>query len=121
MATHGKAAPTYLSQLTDAGLAELATRVDGISVDKRLLLHTDAAGNTVGLTGLVDRAHAAGLSVYCWTLRAENHFLSKNLRRGGGASQYGDWLTEYQLLMASGLDGVFADHPDLAIEARARL
>jgi glycerophosphoryl diester phosphodiesterase len=121
VARHGKAAPTYLSQLAGDGLAALAARVDGISVDKRLLLHSDAAGNTVGITGLVDRAHAAGLTVYCWTLRAENHFLGKNLRSGGGADQYGDWLSEYQLLMASGLDGVFADQPDLAIEARSRL
>src|SRR5690554_111584 len=110
---------TYASQLTDAGLAELAERVDGISVDKRLLLHSDKAGNTVGITTFVDRAHAAGLTVFCWTLRAENQFLGKNLRRIG--SPLGDWMGEYQLLMASGLDGVFADQPDLALEARARL
>jgi glycerophosphoryl diester phosphodiesterase len=110
---------TYASQLTDAGLAELAKRVDGISVDKRLLLHSDKAGHTVGITSLVDRAHAAGLTVFCWTLRAENQFLGKNLRRAG--APLGDWLGEYQLIMASGLDGVFADQPDLAVEARARL
>jgi glycerophosphoryl diester phosphodiesterase len=117
----GTNARTYASQLTDAGLAELAERVDGISVDKRLLLRVDAAGNTVGITTLVDRAHTAGLSVFCWTLRAENQFLGKNLRRGGAAGAFGDWLGEYQLIMASGVDGVFADHPDLALEARARL
>jgi glycerophosphoryl diester phosphodiesterase len=116
----GQHARTYESQLTDAGLAELAERVDGISIDKRLLLHSDK-GNTVGITAIVDRAHAAGLSVFCWTLRAENHFLGKNLRRGDGPGALGDWLGEYQLIMASGIDGVFADHPDLAVEARARL
>jgi glycerophosphoryl diester phosphodiesterase len=117
----GTNARTYASQLTDAGLAELAERVDGISVDKRLLLHSDKAGNTVGITTLVDRAHVAGLAVFCWTLRAENRFLGKNLRRGAAAGAFGDWLGEYQLIMASGVDGVFADHPDLAAEARARL
>ena len=116
----GQHARTYESQLTDAGLAQLAERVDGISVDKRLLLHADK-GNTVGITTIVDRAHAAGLSAFCWTLRAENQFLGKNLRRGDGPGSFGDWLGEYQLIMASGIDGVFADHPDLAIEARARL
>jgi glycerophosphoryl diester phosphodiesterase len=118
VAAHGTNAATYASQLTDAGLAALAERVDGISVDKRLLLHIDN-GNTVGITDLVDRAHAAGLTVFCWTLRAENRFLGKNLQRT--ESPFGDWLAEYQLIMASGVDGVFADHPDLAIEARARL
>ena len=117
----GQNARTYASQVTDAGLTELAERVDGISVDKRLLLHSDKAGNTVGITTLVDRAHAAGLTVFCWTLRAENQFLGKNLRRGDGPGAFGDWLGEYQLIMASGIDGVFADHPDLALEARARL
>jgi glycerophosphoryl diester phosphodiesterase len=121
VALHGKAAASYASQLTDAGLADLAKRVDGISVDKRLLLHVDKAGNTVGLTSLVDRAHAAGLTIFCWTLRGENQFLGKNLRRGDAAGDLGDWLSEYQLIMASGIDGVFADHPDLAVEARARL
>jgi glycerophosphoryl diester phosphodiesterase len=120
VAVHGENAATYASQLTDAGLAALAERVDGISVDKRLLLHIDN-GNTVGITNLVDRAHDAGLTVFCWTLRAENQFLGKNLRRGDGPGSFGDWLGEYQLIMASGVDGVFADHPDLAIEARARL
>ena len=121
VALHGAGAANYASSLTDAGLASLAKQVDGISVDKKLLLHTDGAGNTVGLTNLVDRAHAAGLTIFCWTLRAENHFLGKNFRRGGGADQFGDWLGEFQLIMASGIDGVFADQPDLAIEARARL
>ena len=121
VASHGKDAASYASQLTDAGLAALAERLDGISVDKRLLLHRDAAGNTVGITNLVDRAHAAGLTVFCWTLRPENQFLGKNLRRGDGPGAFGDWLGEFQLIMASGVDGVFADHPDLAIEARARL
>ncbi|MCU1546718.1 MAG: glycerophosphodiester phosphodiesterase [Homoserinimonas sp.] len=111
----------YSAYLTDEGLAALSGKVDGISVDKRLLLHTDVAGNTLGLTDVVDRAHAAGLTVYCWTLRAENRFLGKNLQRGSSPGQFGDWLGEFQLIMASGIDGVFADHPDLAVEARARL
>ncbi|MEX1078101.1 MAG: glycerophosphodiester phosphodiesterase family protein [Homoserinimonas sp.] len=121
VAGQGKDATSYASQLTDAGLARLAERVDGISVNKHLLLHVDKESNTVGITNIVDRAHAAGLSVFCWTLRAENQFLSRNLRRGDAAGAFGDWLGEFQLLMASGLDGVFADHPDLAVEARARL
>lgn len=121
VAMQGAEAESYASQLTDAGLAALAQRVDGISVDKSLILLADAAGNTIGLTTLVDRAHAAGLTVYCWTLRAENRFLAKNLKGAGGPSHFGDWLREYQLVMASGVDGVFADHPDLAVEARARL
>ncbi len=101
------------AHLTDAGLARLARAVDGISVDKKLLLVTDAAGSLIGTTDLVARAHAAGLEVYAWTLRAESKFLAKNLRRGG-SRDYGDWLDEFRVVLGTGLDGVFADQPDLA-------
>ncbi len=64
------------------------------------------------------RAHAAELQVFCWTLRAENRFLPKNMRSSKQPEQYGDWLAEFRTIMDSGLDGVFADQPDLAVTAR---
>ncbi len=103
--------------LTDEGLAEIAASVDGISVDKAALLETDAAGRTVG-SDLVSRAHAVGLTVFCWTLRVENRFLVAAHRIEGAASDRGDWATEFALIFTAGVDGVFADQPDLAIEAR---
>jgi glycerophosphoryl diester phosphodiesterase len=111
----------YADYLTPDGLAALAAEVDGISVNKLLLLRSDVAGNAIGVTDLVDRAHAAGLTIFCWTLRAENRFLAKNLRLGRSSAAFGDWRREYRLIMESGVDGVFADHPDLAVEARAAL
>ncbi|MDZ4045530.1 MAG: glycerophosphodiester phosphodiesterase family protein, partial [Rhodoglobus sp.] len=59
-ARFGRRALPYSAQLTNAGLARLAEEVDGISVDKKLLLRTDAAGTVIGTTDLVERAHAAG-------------------------------------------------------------
>lgn len=122
VAAHGGDAAPFASYLTDEGLAGLAASgLHGISVDKRMLLTTDKAGNATGTNDLVQRGHAAGLAVYCWTLRAENHFLAKNFQRGKGAREFGAWREEFQLLMRTGLDGVFADQPDLAIEARDSL
>ena len=118
VAKFGRKALPYSAHLTPAGLARLAGEVDGISVDKKMLLATDLAGNVTGTTDLVARAHAAGLKVFCWTLRAENRFLAKNLRRGASARDYGDWLTEFRLILDTGIDGVFADQPDLVIEAQ---
>ena len=116
----GRRAIPYSAHLTNAGLARLAADgVDGVSVDKALLLRVDANGTVLGTTDLVDRAHAAGLEVYTWTLRAENRFLASNLRRGRSPRDYGNWSTEFDLLLGTGLDGVFADQPDLAV-ARAR-
>lgn len=122
VAAHGKEAATFSSYLTDGGLAGLAASgLHGISVDRRMLLEIDEGGNATGTTDIVQRAHAAGLSVFCWTLRAENHFLAKNFRHSGGARAFGGWRDEFQLIMSAGLDGVFADQPDLAIEARGAL
>lgn len=118
VARHGSKALPYSAHLTNAGLARLATAVDGVSVDKSLILVTDATG-TPTTSDLVARAHAAGLEVYTWTLRAENKFLAKAMRRGSSARDYGDWLDEFRLILGTGLDGVFADQPDLVLEALA--
>jgi len=117
VAQFGRRALSYSAHLTSAGLARLAKEVDGISVDKALLMD---ARTPAGTTDLVERAHAAGLVVFTWTLRAENRFLARNLRRGSAARDYGDWLGEFRLILGTGVDGVFADQPDLAVEALDR-
>jgi len=120
VARDGSAATPYSDQLTDAGLARLARDVDGISVDKSLLL-TDATGSArapVGTTDLVARAHEHGLTVFTWTLRPENHFLAAGHRVGAVDADWGDWQREFALILGTGVDGVFADHPDLAVAAR---
>ncbi len=117
----GSAAPSYAEHLTTDGLALLATALDGVSVDKHLLLSTDAAAATIAAPELVARAHAAGLTIYTWTLRPENHFLSRGLRGSGGTADWGRWHEEFALLIGTGVDGVFADHPDLVVAALAAL
>jgi glycerophosphoryl diester phosphodiesterase len=114
----------YADYLTPQGLAALAAgdgvpRVDGISVDKQLLLRAD--DGVVTVTDLIDRAHDAGLTIFCWTLRAENHFLVSPLRVGHSDAAHGNWRREFELILGSGIDGVFADQADLALEVRAAL
>jgi glycerophosphoryl diester phosphodiesterase len=121
VAQFGAEARGYPDYLTDAGLARLVTEVDGVSVDKALLLDRDASGAVTGSTDLAHRARSAGLEVYTWTLRAENQFLEKAFRRGMHARDYGRWEEEFDTIMRSGVDGVFADQPDLALRARAAL
>ena len=125
---HGRAAARYDDFVTEAGLLGLAGRVDGVSVGKGRLVGeprraaSDVAVTTNGevLVGgeLVDAAHSAGLRVYTWTLRPENRFLSRNFRRGSARSAFGDWLAEFSLIIGTGVDGIFVDHPDLGVEAR---
>ena len=121
IAQFGSRARTFADYLTDAGLARLAAEVDGVSVDKTLLLTTDASGAVTGTTDLPARARSHGLETFVWTLRAENRFLERNFRHGVRKRDLGDWRREFQLIMRTGVDGVFADQPDLAITARATL
>ncbi|WP_423922275.1 glycerophosphodiester phosphodiesterase family protein [Frigoribacterium sp. 2-23] len=118
IARSGSAAVSYADQIGAAGLAGLASSgLHGISLDKSMLI--DAHG--VGHGEVVDTAHAAGLDVFTWTLRAENAFLAKANRTAGGKEARGDWRAEFATIMGLGVDGVFADQPELAMEARRAL
>jgi glycerophosphoryl diester phosphodiesterase len=113
-AEHGKAAPTYADQLRPASLGRLAEKLDGVSLSRAYLDDS----KTEDPAGLVAAVHAAGLDCYTWTLRAENNFLPKKRRIGGEKSDPGDWLAEFRRIYDLGVDGVFADQPDLAVIAR---
>jgi glycerophosphoryl diester phosphodiesterase len=116
VASFGRKALPYSAQLTNAGLARLAKDVDGVSVDKNLLL--SVADNRVTTTDLVDRVHAAGLTAYTWTLRPENRFLAPPHRVGKAHRDWGDWRREFDLILSTGVDGIFVDQPDLGVAAR---
>ncbi|MFT3798236.1 glycerophosphodiester phosphodiesterase family protein [Microbacterium sp.] len=117
VAAEGKAAPTYRQQLTPAGLDALAGAVDGISVDKRLILAPDRLGRATGPSPVVVDAHARGLRVFTWTCRPENAFLLPQFRRGRDRGRFGDYEAEWRIIKDAGVDGVFVDHPDLGLAA----
>lgn len=107
LVARGTQALTYRATVTPQGLDGLVGQVDGISVNKRMLL---AAGNTI-----VADAHARGLTVFTWTCRPENAFLSAEFRGAGGKNAYGDYEAEWDVIARTGVDGVFVDHPDLGV------
>ncbi len=115
VAARGSAAPTYAHLATRAGLDGLAGEVDGISVAKKMILAPDRLGRVSAPSALVADAHARGLSVFAWTCRPENTFLSRAFRGTGGKASFGDYAAEWGMLRDTGLDGVFVDHPDLGI------
>lgn len=115
LARLGDAAPTYAQTATPAGLDALVGVVDGISVDKRMLLAPDRLGRATGPTRIVADAHARGLRVFTWTARPENTFLVPQFRRRGGAGAFGDWEREWAILRDAEVDGVFVDHADLGV------
>lgn len=67
----------------------------------------------------VERAAAHGLDVWTWTLRPENAFLPPRHWSASGPAAFGNYARYWRDLAASGVAGVFTDHPDLALAALA--
>lgn len=123
VARDGRSAPTYADQLGPSGLDRLAASVDGISLDKSIILASVRRpeerrgwfGRGSEAAPVVARAHARGLRVFTWTCRPENAFLSPGFRRGRDKGAFGDYEGEWRAIAAAGVDGVFVDHPDLGV------
>jgi glycerophosphoryl diester phosphodiesterase len=109
---------TYADLITRKGLRFVATYADGVGVNKDLIIPRDENGELLPTTDLVQRAHAVGLDVHTWTFRPENAFLPVDFRRGEDPAAWGNWAAEAKLLFRAGIDGIFADAPDLAVEVR---
>ncbi len=107
LVAEGATALSYPETVSPENLDRLGGRVDGISVDKKMLL--------VPGTTLVADAHARGLTVFTWTCRPENTFLAAPHRGPGGKSAFGDYEAEWAVIARQGVDGVFVDHPDLGV------
>jgi glycerophosphoryl diester phosphodiesterase len=112
---------TYASLLTAEGLKGVAAYADGLGPHQALVV--PRAETLLPATSLVRDAHAAGLAVHPWTVRAENAFLPPALRRGDASAptymaEHGDAASLLKALYAAGVDGVFSDFPALAVAAR---
>lgn len=109
----------YADLVTESGIEEIATYAYGIGADKDLILPRTALDSLGTATTLVDDAHDVGLVVHAYTFRAENEFLPAPFRSGDDPAERGDLIGELQLFFAAGVDGVFTDNPDIAVNARA--
>lgn len=117
---------TYGDMATPAGLARIASYADGIGPPKTSIVPRDATGNSLMPTTLIADAHAVGLIVHPYTFRNENTFLPNELRVGDAANAafptfYGRALDEYRQFFDLGVDGLFSDNGDTAVEARRLL
>ncbi|MDX6281241.1 MAG: glycerophosphoryl diester phosphodiesterase [Kribbellaceae bacterium] len=101
---------SFADLIEPAGLREISTYAQVLAPHKDLVIPRTASGALGEPTRLVDLAHRAGLSVQLWTFRAERRFLPTGL----------DLTGELARFAATGVDGVFSDHPDIAVAAAAR-
>lgn len=120
----------FSSMVTPAGLAQIKSYADGIGPWKPYIVPVkgslDANGNLRDINGdgrtnlndattqtpttLIADAHRAGLFVHAYTFRNEKRRLT--------ADYNGDPKAEYLQFYRLGIDGLFSDFADTAIEAR---
>lgn len=106
---------TYEQMLSASGLERIATYADAVGVELfNAVLTPDADGRLIpeNNSGLISRAHAIGLEVHGFTLRAENTFLPLAYQRGSVFSHYGELQKIAGIFAELGIDAVFSDHPD---------
>ena len=113
----------YADLMTPAGLEDIARYADVIGPWTRLLMPVAENGTLAAPTALMADARAAGLQVWPYTFRPENHFLPEALREGDDPrtrSEAGS-LAEIRAYLALGIGGFFTDDPALgrrAVDAR---
>jgi glycerophosphoryl diester phosphodiesterase len=105
---------TPAQMLSSEGLAAIAAYADIVGLESGLVIAHDSGTPT----GVVADAHAAGLQVHVWTLRAENYFLPPMYRLGENPAAHGDLNAWVRALYDAGVDGVFSDFPAIAAQAR---
>jgi glycerophosphoryl diester phosphodiesterase len=110
---------SYADMRTAAGLKALARTVDGIGVEKPLVIPRTADGRLGNPTSLVADARAAGLKVHVWTFRPENFFLPAEHRIGENLGGRGNGVAEIQAYLAAGIDGIFSDSTADGVKARS--
>lgn len=101
---------TFADLIAPAGLREISTYAQVLAPHKDLVIPRTADGALGEPTRLVDQAHRAGLAVQVWTFRAERRFLPTGL----------DLTAELARFASTGIDGIFSDHPDIAVAAAAK-
>jgi glycerophosphoryl diester phosphodiesterase len=109
---------TYADLASAQGLREVALYADAVGVDKTMIIPRTANETLGAATSIVNDAHAAKLQVHVWTMRAENYFLPKEFRSSSDPAATGDLIGEITKLLATGIDGIFSDQPDIAVRAR---
>ncbi len=109
---------TTADLITPEGLKEIASYAQGIGPTLDLIIPKDSAGRLTEPTTLVRDAHRAGLILHPYTMRNENPFLPADFRKGSDPDGYGDVFGAFRAYFATGIDGVFTDHPDTGVLAR---
>lgn len=94
--------------LSAAGVKEIAAYADGMGPEKSMLVSSESTKGNVQVSQFIDFAHAQGLQVHPYTFRLD-------------VGQLPDFAESFEQLLEIylydvGVDGVFTDFPDRAME-----
>ena len=109
----GKSDCTYGDLTAPKELAIIAEYAKGIGSYKRLIVPMGEHKKLKSATSLIQDAQAVGLKVHAWTFRNEDQYLAADYKTNPKA--------EYEQFFELGLDGVFSDFPDLAVNVRNQI
>lgn len=107
----GESSTRYASLRSQRGLDRLARTVDGIGPWLRRAYRIRGHDGSIAATGLVKRAHNAGLAVHPYTFRADE--------LPEGFTSFDALLHLFVKELA--IDGLFTDFPDLALQFLRRI
>ena len=112
---------TYRDLTTAAGLAGVATYADVIGPAKALVAPRSADGGIDQPAALLEDAHRLSLLVHAWTFRMEDPGPAEHPTRQPSDRDTAEknLAAEIGRYLATGLDGLFTDNPDVAVRARA--
>ena len=109
---------TYGEMATPAGLKEIARYADGVGPSKDYIVPRDATGRSLAPTTFVKDAHKAGLRRPPVHVPQREHVPAAGTAQLPDPAAYGNAIAEYEQFFALGVDGMFSDNSDTAVEAR---
>lgn len=110
---------TYGAMANLVGLKEVAKYATAVGPDKSYIIPRDSENRLSTPTLFVTDAHMVGLKVHPYTFRAENVFLPAEFRSSDTSeSAIGDLSAELRAYIATGIDGLFSDQPDVPVRVR---
>ncbi|CAG5017698.1 unnamed protein product [Parnassius apollo] len=110
---------TYQDMAKPEGLKEISTYAHAVGPEKNYIIPRKADDTLGEPTSFVQDAHAAGLEVHPFTFRAENSFLPAEFRSIDLSEEaIGDFSGELKAFIATGIDGLFVDQPDVPVRVR---
>ncbi|XP_059049300.1 uncharacterized protein LOC131844431 isoform X2 [Achroia grisella] len=112
---------TYGEMATIQGLRNVAKYAHAVGPEKNYVIPRTLQNNLGVPTDFVSDAHTAGLKVHPYTFRSENRYLPSEFQSNDTSpAAIGNVKGEINAFLNAGIDGLFADQPDVPVIIRGQ-